>query len=192
MAGFSSVGLFLFSLFFSTFTFILLGRFLLTFFKLSPFHPIRRQLTECSEPLVAHLKFFLDFLPLPKHPQIDWGCLASFILVVFIKFLALNYVFLQSQLSLGVVMLLTLGDLIIQPCQIIFYCIIIRILLTWFNPIWQSPLTEIIIITTEPILMLGRKLIPSWGHIDFSPFLILIGLKSITIFINSSLPIHIF
>ena len=85
-------------------------------------------------------------------------------------------------------MLYVLADLIIQPCNLLFYAILIRVIMSYVNPKWQHPATDFLRIITEPLLILGRKIIPDISGFDFSPIIMMIILKIITLFIGASLP----
>ncbi len=86
------------------------------------------------------------------------------------------------------IVLYVVADLIIQPCNLLFYAILIRVIMSYVNPYWQHPLNDFLRIVTEPLLSRGRRLIPIMANIDFSPFIIMLILKVITLFISASLP----
>ena len=67
------------------------------------------------------------------------------------------------------ILLYVLADLIIQPCNLLFYAIIIRVIMSYANPGWQHPLADFLRLLTEPLLILGRKIIPDISGFDFSP-----------------------
>ncbi len=85
-------------------------------------------------------------------------------------------------------MLYLVADLIIQPCNILFYAILIRAIMSFVNPTWQHPLAYFLYQLTEPLLILGRRIIPNISGFDFSPLIIMVILKVITLFIESNLP----
>ena len=63
--------------------------------------------------------------------------------------------------------------------------------MSWINPRWQHPLADLLRLVTEPLLRLGRRIIPDISGFDFSPYVMLIMLKVITLFISESLPMHL-
>lgn len=52
------------------------------------------------------------------------------------------------------------------------WLIFIRILTSWFNPNPNQPIMKFLYDITEPVLAPARKLLPSFGGIDFSPILV--------------------
>lgn len=65
----------------------------------------------------------------------------------------------------------------IQLLKIYLWLIVIRALLSWFNPDPTSPLVRLLVWATEPVLAPIRRIIPPLGgRIDLSPlFALLIG-----------------
>lgn len=62
------------------------------------------------------------------------------------------------------------------------YVIIIRAVLSWFNPNPNSPPVQFIIKITEPVLAPLRQVLPDMGGIDLSPLVamfIIWGIMSI-------------
>ena len=89
---------------------------------------------------------------------------------------------------MGILLAYLLADLIIQPCDMLFFAILIRVIMSFVDPNWQGPIADCLRIVTEPLLKLGRKIVPNISGFDFSPFIILMILKVITLFINANLP----
>ncbi|MCX7118532.1 MAG: YggT family protein, partial [Legionellales bacterium] len=85
----------------------------------------------------------------------------------------------------------TLADLIIQPCDLLFYALLIRVIMSWVNPHWQHPLTTILHAVTEPMLQQIRRYLPILAGLDFSPFIMMILLKIVTLFVGASLPFQV-
>ena len=85
----------------------------------------------------------------------------------------------------------TIADLIVQPLNLIFYAILIRVIISWVNPTFRNPFADLLIIVTEPILGPIRKYVPQLGGFDFAPLIAVVGIKVITIVIGGSLPLNI-
>ena len=113
------------------------------------------------------------------------------VIIELLKFIAIGSLFLGVMMPWGFLPLFTLADLIVQPCNLLFYAIIIRVILSWTNPFLQNPVADIVRLITEPVLRLGRQIIPIISGFDFSPFIIMIVLKVITLFISASLPFNL-
>jgi YggT family protein len=54
------------------------------------------------------------------------------------------------------------------------FAIIGRALISWFDPRMNSPIARVLYEITEPIIAPIRRIIPSMGMIDISPFIALL------------------
>ena len=60
--------------------------------------------------------------------------------------------------------------------------------MSYANPGWRHPIADFLRVLTEPLFILGRRLVPDISGFDFSPFVVMVILKIISLFINASLP----
>ena len=68
------------------------------------------------------------------------------------------------------------------------WIVIARAILSWVNPDPFNPIVRFIHNVTEPVLYRVRALIPiSFGGIDFSPIIVLLGVIFLRTFVVSSL-----
>lgn len=186
MSGLVSVGYFLFSLVFSLLTFILWVRLALRYIRISSLHPMSQTIFRITDPLVKPLKGLFKSSNLRAN-RYDWACFTVLIAVEIVKFALIGLLFFSTPPSVIFLLLHVLADLIVQPCNLLFYAIFIRVILSWVNPHLQNPITEILYLLTEPLLRLTRSFIPYFSGIDFSPFVVLIVLKIVTLFISATL-----
>lgn len=190
MSGFSAVGYFLVSLVFSLIIFLLWARIALRFLRISSFHPISQIIYSYSNPVIIWIAHWLPN-KLSQSPQYDWISMALLVCVELLKFLIIGSLFYQTILPLSGLVVYTIADLIVQPSNLLFYAILIRVVMSWINPNWYHPLADILYQLTEPLLRIARQLLPTYGGLDFSPFLIMLLLKIVSIFITTSLPLAI-
>jgi len=62
--------------------------------------------------------------------------------------------------------------------QIYIFIVIARAIISWVSPDPYNPIVRFLHNATEPVLYRMRRLIPmQFGGIDFSPFVLLIGLS---------------
>jgi YggT family protein len=61
--------------------------------------------------------------------------------------------------------------------NVYFFAIIIRAVLSWVNPGSYNPAVSLLYSLTEPLLRIGRRLLPPVGGIDLSPLIPLIGIQ---------------
>ena len=190
MSGLIAVGYFLFALFFSFLAFVLWTRIALRYFRVSALHPISQTINALTNPVIMPLAHMFPATK-TRRSRYDWACFSVLVVVELLKFIAIGSLFLGAMLPWSFLPLYTLADLIVQPCNLLFYAIAIRVLMSWVNPRWQHPIADLLRLATEPALNLGRRIIPDISGFDFSPYIILIILKVITLFISASLPLHL-
>lgn len=190
MPGLVAVGYFLFALFFSLLAFVLWTRIALRYFRVSAVHPVSQAINKLSNPIIMPLNHMFGTSK-TRLSRYDWACFCVLVVVELLKFIAIGSLFLGTKLPWSFVPLYTLADLIIEPCNLLFYAIVIRVIMSWINPTWQHPVANLLRLITEPLLRLGRRIIPDISGFDFSPFIVMILLKVITLFINASLPLHL-
>jgi YggT family protein len=190
MSGLATVAYFLVDLFFSLLLFALWIRIALRYFRVTLLHPVGQLIYRLTNPIVQPLER-LAYRGKPVIKQYDWLALAVIVLVEFIKFLIIGLVFHNVLLPLSYLILFVLADMIIQICNLLFYIILIRIIMSWVNPAWQHPVLDIMKLITDPLLALGRRIVPDISGFDFSPFIILIILKIIALFMEASLPFRL-
>ncbi len=59
---------------------------------------------------------------------------------------------------------------------ILQFAIIIRALMSWFNPSPENPIVRMVIEITEPVLAPLRRIVPRIGMIDITPIVAYFGL----------------
>ena len=190
MSGLLAVGYFLFVLFFSLLTFLLWARIALRYVHVSAVHPVSQSINILCNPIVTPLTRLFP----PKKGRAnryDWHCFLILVGVELLKFIVIGPLFLGAMLSPVLMLIYTIADLIVQPCNLLFYAILIRVIMSWVNPRWQNPLADVLQRVTEPVLKPARQAIPIASGIDFSPFVVMIILKVITLFITASLPLQL-
>jgi YggT family protein len=188
--GLLSVGYFLVTLFFSLVLFVLWLKMILRYFRVSSLHPFHQMILRLTNPIfsVVEKKMYAG----KRIPRYDWPCLIVIILVELVKFLLLGWLVYKTTLPVIYLILFVAADLIVQPCNLLFYALLIRIILSWVNPQWQShPAADILKLITNPLLILGRKIVSNTSGFDFGPFIVLIILKIISLFISASMPLHL-
>ncbi len=70
---------------------------------------------------------------------------------------------------------------------IISFAIIGRAIVSWFDPTGRSSIQRILIDLTEPIIAPIRRVVPSMGMIDLSPFIALLLIQVVSRMLNSAL-----
>ena len=190
MSGLVSVSYFLISTLFGLVTVVFWLRFGLRYFRISQLHPVRQMVQRLTDPLFAPMLKILQ-IRLTPFQQYDWVCLAVLVGVEWLKFLLICILYLGHTRIWLLTGAYAFADLIIQPCDLIFYALLIRVIMSWVNPHWQHPLTTILHAVTEPMLQQIRRYLPILAGLDFSPFIMMILLKIVTLFVGASLPFQV-
>ena len=190
MSGLTSVSLFLISTLFSLLTFVLWARVFIRYFSISPFSPLSQSIFNLTNPVITPIQRHITRSK-GTHGPYDITCLLVLVICTLLKYTLLNLLILHRILSPMDIIFYTMIDMIVQPCNILFYLIIVRTIMSWINPLSQSPLASLLVAMTEPLLRFIRQKLPTTGMIDFSPFIAIIGLKCIEIFCLSVLPYRI-
>lgn len=190
MSGLIAVGYFLTSLFFNAILFTLWMRVALRYLRISALNPFSRLIYTLTNPVIAPLYALLRYKDAAKQ-RYDWPVLAFIFLIELLKVVLLCLVVFQMLFPFPFILLYAVADFIIQPCNLLFLAILIRVVMSYVNPHWYHPINDFLKALTNPLLMFGRKIIPDISGFDFSPFIIMMILKVITLFINASLPVHL-
>lgn len=189
MAGLLSVGVFLTTLIFSLILFVLWVQVILRYYRVSLLHPVSLAVYRITSPVMGPIARRVSGNK-KRPPRYDWVCLGFIVLIEFLKFLLLGWLTYQIVIPFAYLMLFVLADLIVQPCNLLFYALLIRVILSWVNPQWRlHPAAGVLTLVTDPLILLGRKIIPDISGFDFAPFIIMIILKVITLFISANMPL---
>ncbi|MDR2455095.1 MAG: YggT family protein [Deltaproteobacteria bacterium] len=84
--------------------------------------------------------------------------------------------------------LIQLGNILSWLINLYCWVVVARILLSWFHPNPQAPVTRFLVRATEPALELTRRLVPlRLGGLDFSPVILLIALNILRFLVRTCL-----
>ncbi len=190
MDGLFAAFYFLFSLCFSAATFILWVRFALRYFHVSTLNPMSQWVYQLTEPVVKLVRRLISQLN-SSQGRYDWPCLILLFVIEVLKFILVAVLFFRGNFPWLLIAVYPLADMLVQALDILLYAILIRVIISWVNPSWRHPLADLLIIVTEPTLHFARRYIPDIAGIDFSPFVVLIVIKAVNIFISATIPFHL-
>ncbi len=81
-----------------------------------------------------------------------------------------------------------LATIIYLVLNFYMWVVIIRALISWVNPDPYNPIVRFLYTVTDPVLnMIRRRLPVSFGGIDFSPFIVILGIYFLQIFLVQSI-----
>lgn len=176
--AFSQSGLFLINVLFSAaITFVLL-RFLLQWVKADFYNPFCQFLIKITNPLLVPLRRII-----PGYFGLD---LAAVVLIIILQLIEIGLVATIAGISFSPALLIVaLLELVGLILNVYFFAILIRAIISWVNPNPYSPINDILIKLTEPLLGPVRKVIPVISGFDLSPIVVLILIQIIHIFIRN-------
>lgn len=190
MDGLFAAFYFLFSLCFGAATFVLWVRFALRYFHVSTLNPMSQWVYQLTEPVIKPIRHLTNQLN-KNQGRYDWPCLVLLLVIEILKFVLVAGLFFRGHFPWFLIVVYPLADMLIQALNMLLYAILIRVIISWVNPSWRHPFADLLIIVTEPTLHFARRYIPDIAGIDFSPFVILIVIKAVTIFISATIPFHL-
>lgn len=146
-------------------------RFLLQWCGADFYNPISQFLVRITQPPLRLLRRYV-----PPVGKIDTS---SIILVVALQMSADFSIWLLRgvTIGLGALTVLSIMELINLLFNIFIFSIFARALLSWLNPGAFDATSSILYSLTEPVLRIGRKIVPDMGGIDLSPLAVLLFLQ---------------
>jgi len=178
----STATLYLVGIIFDLYILILMLRGILQYLS-APYHnPFCQFLLKMTNPIVKPLQRLI-----PGYGGVDFAIVALILVFEIIKLyivVAIRYGLLAN---IAGILVWSAGGLINQFINVFFYTIIIKVILSWITPSLQNPAIEILYMITEPLLRLGRRILPAISGIDFSPIIVIIVLKLAAILVSTPL-----
>lgn len=190
MSALSTVLLFITTVFFGSIIFALWLRIALRYLKVSPLNPFSHMVYQLTNPIINPIYSILRQKIRPSSPY-DWVSLGVLIVVEFLKIISLSLIVLGQLMPITYLLLYVVADLIIQPCDILFYALLVRVIMSFVNPNWNHPIAGLLMVLTEPLLKIGRKIIPNTSGFDFAPFIMIMILKIVSLAVSNSLPLRL-
>ena len=162
---------FLINTLFGLYILAIMLRFLFQWMDADYYNPVSQFLVNITQPPIKVVRRLV-----PSIGRIDS---ASIVLMIALQMLAGVAIFFSSGVSVSVAALFVwaLTELITLLINVFLFAIIIRALISWINPDSYNPAVSLLYNLTEPLLGLGRKIIPPISGIDLSPLLVIIGLQ---------------
>lgn len=174
MNPFYTTGIFLVGIIFHFYLLIVMLRLLLQYYGARWHNPISQFVIKLTQPLVKPLQKII-----PGYKGIDFAIVFLLIVLVLIKNVLIALLQAQTLPNVIGLSIWSFGTLINIFLDIYFWAILIRVILSWVNPMSGAPFQEILFIITEPVMLLARRIIPAVGGLDFSPIVLIIAIKVI-------------
>ena len=172
----ANAGEYIITLVFELYILAVMLRFLLQLVRADFYNPISQFLITVTNPVLRYLR-----RRIPGYAGIDWP---SIILMLVLQLIALSLIALLKTGALPAIpglVLLALTHLLKMIIWIYIVVIVLQALTSWVNPGAYSPVTILMYQLTDPLLRPVRRVIPPAGGLDWSPFIVLIGLNLLLI-----------
>jgi YggT family protein len=173
--SFSNAGIFLIQSIFDLYIFILLLRVVLQWVNTDSRNPLFVLVAKLTNPPLRPICRVI-----PSLHGID---LAAIILLLSLEMIKIAFlVWLQINTTPHLIGLVVLGfaELLNQLINIFFYAVIALAILSWISPSANGPLVEILVRISEPLIKPIRGILPSVSGLDFSPLILIVVLKILT------------
>lgn len=190
MQGILSVLAFIIAMACNVLIFLMLLRVAFRYWGISPLHPVGQLVYQTSSKILSPLERLLPSLASPQQRLDVLGCI-GFVLAVMIKIILMGALLYGQWVPFSLLLICTIADVLVEPLNLMFYLVLIRIIVGFLRPDWDHPAQDILVKLTTPLLMLGRKLIPDISGFDFSPIVVLASLKILSLIVSGILPVNL-
>jgi YggT family protein len=176
LTPFNNAGLFLIQSIFDLYIFILLLRVVLQWVNTDSRNPLFVLIAKLTNPPLNPLCRII-----PNLHGIDLAAIVLLLGLETIKIAFLVGLQVNTPPHLGGLFIIAFAELLHQLINIFFYAILGLTLLSWISPLAQGPLVEILVRISEPLIRPIRTILPSFSGFDFSPLVLIVGLKVLSI-----------
>lgn len=170
----TEIALFLISTVFNFFIIAVMLRFALQWVKADFYNPICQFLIKVTNPLLLPLRRVV-----PGYWGLDFSAIVLMLLIQIAELLLIAWL-MHFPLS-GYLILEAILRLATLALNLMFFAILIRAVMSWFQPNPSNPLVILLIKLTEPVLKPLRKRIPLIGGFDVSPIVALVVIQVVLI-----------
>lgn len=177
---FNNAGIFLINTLFDLYLFVLVIRLILVWVRADYFNPLSQVTVKLTNPLITPLRRFI-----PNIANLELATLICIIVFEMLKFFLIGLITTGIPNVVGLI-IIAFADTLKILFNTFFYAILIQTLLSWVQP-GYSPMAQILMKMTSPVLRPIQRIVPPVAGFDISPIPALIGLQLLTILLVSPL-----
>ena len=174
--SFSNAGIFLIQSIFDLYIFVLLLRVVLQWVNTDSHNPLFILVARLTNPPLRPICRMI-----PSLHGIDFAAIILLLGLEMLKIAFLVWLQVNTMPHFIGLIVLAFAELLNQLINIFFYAVIALTILSWISPLAHGPLVEILIRVSEPLIKPIRGILPSISGLDFSPLILIVGLKLLTI-----------
>lgn len=169
-------GLYLIQLIFDLYIFILLLRVVLQWVHTDPRNPLFVLVAKFTNPPLK-----LIYPIIPGLYGVDLAAVVLLLGLEALKIALLIWLEANTSPHIGGLFIFAFAELLNQMINIFFFSVLALSILSWISPLAHGPLIEILVRISEPLMRPIRNILPNFSGFDFSPLVLIIGLKLLTI-----------
>lgn len=173
--SFSNAGVFLVQSIFDLYIFILLLRVILQWVNIDSYNPLFILVAKLTNPPLRPICRMI-----PSLNGIDFAAIILLLGLEMLKIAFLVWIQINTTPHLLGLVVLAFAELLNQLINIFFYAVIALTILSWISPLTHGPFIEILVRVSEPLIKPIRGMLPSVGGLDFSPLILIVCLKLLT------------
>lgn len=177
----AAAAVFLIDTFFNLYILAVLLRFLMQWVRADFYNPISQFLIKVTNPVLRPLRRII--------PGLGGVDLASVVVLISLEMidLFLTGMALGHGFSVQGLFVTAIAELLSTLLTLYFITILIEVVLSWLGPGTYNPFVMLVHQLNEPLLAPARRMLPSMGGIDFSPFVIVLALQLLKILLVAPL-----
>jgi YggT family protein len=172
---------FLVTTLFDIYLMVVILRFWLQWAKADFYNPFSQFIVKATHPILAPMRRVL-----PSLGSIDTAAVVLALLVVLTKMLVLTLI-AGADIDILTLLLFSVISVVKETGMLLFWMILIRALLSWFNQ-GHNPIVMVMTQLTEPVLAPIRRIIPPMGGLDLSVMVLIIGLNFLNMLLAQYIP----
>jgi YggT family protein len=171
-----NAGVFLVSIVFDLYIFVLLVRILLAAVRADYFNPLSQMVIKVTQPIIRPLRRVI-----PNIKNLELASVVVVYVLEIVKFVLIGLM-LNGAPNMSGIFVLALADALKSFINLLFYALILQAIMTWMNQ-GYSPVANLLNRITAPVLSPFRRFIPPIGGMDISPIpaMILLQLSIIVV-----------
>jgi YggT family protein len=145
------------------------------------YNPFSQFIVKATQPLIAPMRRIL-----PSIGRFDTASFVLALLVVIVKILLISLI-AGGGIDILLFLMFALVSVIKKAGVLLFWMLIIRAILSWFNQ-GYNPIVMVMGQLTEPVLAPLRRIIPPIGGLDLSVMLVIIGMNFLNMLLGQYIP----
>ncbi|RLV58262.1 YggT family protein [Parashewanella curva] len=160
---------------------IVILRLWLQFVRADFYNPFSQFIVKATHPIVAPIRRVI-----PSIGSFDTATFILALIVVTVKMTLLSLI-ANTPIDFLAISLFSLVSVIKHAGFLLFWMLLIRAILSWFNQ-GYNPFVMVLDQLTEPLLAPIRRIIPPMGGLDFSVLLVIIALQFLNMLFSQYVP----